>query len=260
MRYLSVAYDDFDRLSDDLGSIKCPVPPKLPSWEVLKSFKGSDIRYLIGFFVFLIEHQEKGIGPDEKARLKHINKMIRENVAFSEDEGGMPGCVCINEKDYRRIFRALESYAASTEASLALEEAQDCLKQWTGCCFALGLWLLIANKDKEGSAAYQGIKGILAGAYQLKADQDSFSLSEEEYGGLKDEMEGFKYPHTQWWPTQEEVKEAIAPNIGICYDFVLWLLTGYRPRGEQADETARMLERLLTENIRTEKGEDLVWS
>lgn len=260
MYYLSMAYDDFDRLSDDLGSIICPTP-ELPTWEVLDLFKGSDIQYLAGFFVFLIEHPKKSMVPDEKARLKYINRMIQENIAFCECAVRTSEDLCIHEKDYRRICKALEAYASAQEApSPPMECFQACLDPWAGYCFALGLWLLVANKDQRKSTAYQDIRDLLAGKYRLKADKGAVRLSEKEYGKLREEMWNFRYPHIQWWPTREEVEEVIAPNIGICYDFVLWLLAGYKSSGTEPEDVARMLERLLAENIHMKGMEDLVWS
>lgn len=76
-------------------------------------------------------------------------------------------------------------------------------------------------------------------------------LTCDEFGALCDRLEEATFRCGHWWPTMEEVKTFIEPNIKEDLEFALWIsITADPPANDEQKEVRTYLNNLINKNLK----------
>lgn len=76
-------------------------------------------------------------------------------------------------------------------------------------------------------------------------------LTYDEFDALCDRLEEAKFKSGRWWPTMQEVKEFIEPDIKENLEFALWIsITANDPVNDEQKEVRTYLNNLINKNLK----------
>jgi len=76
-------------------------------------------------------------------------------------------------------------------------------------------------------------------------------MSFEEYDILADRVSQNTFKCGDWWPTVEEIKEKIEPNVNKYIEFLIWILeTADAPETPEQKESKKYINNLLIKTLK----------
>lgn len=77
------------------------------------------------------------------------------------------------------------------------------------------------------------------------------TMSFDEYDLLADRVSKNNFKCGDWWPTVEEIKTRIEPNVGKYIEFLVWILeTADMPETKEQKESKNYINKLLINNLK----------
>lgn len=261
MPKIMISYEEYDKVCEITAGMNCKLS-RLPTMEEIDLLASDQIGYFLSILTWLIEC-DSGIPelPETMQLREYIIDKLDEGMSdymfFSKQAEEHMGKWKIDEADYRAILRTIETVDFLDLKEFPTEEQlQNVFLPIIKYSFGFLLFYLRKNRDKKASAGYRRVRKMADDHYELQMDYKMFTMTDEEYEKLCDSILKCPVSRGNWWPTMQEVKDIVIPNLSNCYDFILWILkTGPKPENEEEKEVVKTLRGIIKENTHiTEKG------
>lgn len=77
------------------------------------------------------------------------------------------------------------------------------------------------------------------------------TMSFDEYDLLADRVSKNNFKCGDWWPTVEEIKTRIEPDVNKYIEFLVWILeTADMPETQEQKESKKYINKLLINNLK----------
>ena len=77
------------------------------------------------------------------------------------------------------------------------------------------------------------------------------TLTFDDYDTLTDRLNNNNYKAEDWWPTVEEIKTYIEPNLNKNFEFLIWITeTADAPVTEEQKESKKYINNLLIKTLK----------
>ncbi len=77
------------------------------------------------------------------------------------------------------------------------------------------------------------------------------TMSFDEYDILANRLSKNNFKCGDWWPTVDEIKEKIEPNVNKYIEFLIWILeTADPPETPEQQESKKYINRLLINSLK----------
>ena len=261
MPKIMISYEEYDKVCEITAGMNCKLS-RLPTMEEIDLLASDQIGCFLSILTWLIEGDSGIPELSETMQLREyvIDKLdegMSDYMFFSKHPEQQTGKWKIDEADYREVLRIIEAVDFLDLKEFPTEEQlQDVFSPIIKYSFGFLLFYLRKNRDKKASAGYRHVRKMVDDYYELHVECRMFTMTDKEYESLCDSILKCPVSRSNWWPTMQEVKDIIIPNLSNCYDFILWILkTGPKPENEKEKEVVKTLRGIIKENTYiTEKG------
>ena len=245
-----MTYDEYDELCEKVSAVKTAGDEWIPSKEDLSTLeKISDITFCLVPIIRIIENGIKDTDPEI---VKTLNKMVIEKVEFTEEEiKNKSKKIHINYEDFDAINEMAERAKIDTAPWISsLDYILECIEENPKPWLFLIILLLSDKSINENNHGRKLLKRVLEKYFEPDAGDKPVIITKEEYERIKKQARTTRIKRGRWWPTEEEIRLILEPNIKNTYDFIIWLLEmGREPDKEEDIRSKKMLEKVLSQNV-----------
>ena len=265
MQKITVSYQEYDLLCRKVPEITCSLS-RLPTKEEINKISSYKTGYFFSLLAWLVESEDGIPGTEDGDILReYVNDRIDDGIEnymlFQKDPEDQSERWKISSNDYEQVYETVEKIDfLEAETFPNVKQVNECFQPLVKFHFGFILFMLMKFKNKKKSPEYHYMKQLLEDNFELVSNEKKFKMTPEEYDKLCQSVEGCCVKRGKWWPTEEEINKIIIPNLGMCYDFIIWILeTGPEPSNPKEEKSMKILQGIIRENTDFSETKEIPW-